>query len=146
MVRITHETTSATVVQFILGSVVAFIATANSIITSCYGNSGTDCVSNTFVSLLLLLFIVIAYGVLIGIGYLAQAKRHSWLALLLIGLEGCAGVFFLFDAKQSLDLIDRVMNALALLLAIWVAYVAFQLYRARGARIVRSRPRRSADV
>ncbi len=137
MVHIRYQTSSATLVQFILGTLLTFVTGGVSIVSSCQTN-GSDCVSNTFVSLVLVLFVIMGYGLLLAVGFLAQERRSSRLALLLIGLEGFAGLIFLFDAKQAPGMVDRLTNILSLLVAIWVSYVALQLYRAKGARIVRT--------
>jgi len=142
--RIYHHTSPATLVQLIVGSALTFITGFSSIISGCYGNGSTDCVSNTFVSLLLVLLVISGYGLLAGVGYIAQARRSGRLALVLIGMEACAGVIFLFDAKQSLDLVDRAANLAAFALAVWVAYVAFNLFRSRGTRVVRKSPKHMA--
>lgn len=136
--RIRYETSIATLVQFIVGAVLAFLSNAASIIGGCISN-GADCVSNAFVSLLLVILVVAGYSLLLGLGYVAQEKRSSRLALLLIGCEAFAALIFLFDTRQAPGFIDKVTNALSLVIAVWVAYVAFNLYRAKGARIVRRR-------
>ena len=135
--RLHHQTGTATLIQFIIGSGLAFISGINSIISNCAGSGNTDCVSNTFVSLLLLLLVVGGYGVLAAVGSIAWMRRSSRLAIVLIGMELAAGVVFLFDAKQSLNMLDRIVNALALLIALWVAYIACNLFRSKGARVVK---------
>jgi hypothetical protein len=124
-------------IQFIVGAALTFLSNAVSIISGCTG--GADCVSNAFVSLLLVILVIGAYSLLFAIGYVAQEKRSSGLALLLIAAQAFAALIFIFDARQAPGLIDKITNGLSFLIAIWVAYVAFNLYRAKGARIVRSR-------
>lgn len=133
--RIHYQTSSATLAQFIVGTLLTFITGVVAIIQGC--RTGNECVSNAFVSLILVLFVVGGYILLLIVGYLAQERRSSKLALLLIGLEAIASIIFLFDAKQAPDLIDRLINILSLVIAIWVAWVALQLYRSKGARIVK---------
>jgi len=141
--KVRYETSIATLVQFILGTVLTFLNSVVSIVNGCVGG-GADCVSNAFVSLLLVILVVTAYGVLLGLGYVAQDRRSSRLALLLIGCEAFAALIFLFDAKQAPGLVDKLTNALSFAVAIWVVFVAFNLYRAKGARIVR-RPHASSQ-
>jgi len=134
-----YETSIATLVQFVVGTALTFLTGLASIISGCRTSTGADCVGNTFVSLLLIIMVVVGYGFLLGVGYFAQDKRSSKLALLLIGSEAVAALIFLFDARQAPGLIDKFTNGLSFLIALWVAYIAFNLYRARGARIVRKR-------
>lgn len=135
--RIRYETSVATLVQFIIGAILTFLSNAIAIISSCRDNGGADCISNTFVSLLFIILIVAVYAFLLGLGYVAQEKRSSRLALLLIGCQAFAALVFLFDARQAPGLIDKITNALSFAVAVWVGYVAFNLYRAKGARIVK---------
>jgi len=136
-----YKTAKATLYQFIVGSVLAFISGVASIVIGCRGADSVDCTTNTFVSLLLVLFFVFGYAALFGMGLWAEERRNPKLALALIGCEAFVAIFFLFDAKQAPDAIDRLANAGAALLAIWVAYVAWNLFRSRGARIVTRRPK-----
>lgn len=144
--QIRYETSVATLTQFIVGTVLAFLTGAVAIIGGCRSSGGADCVSNAFVSLLFVILVVAVYGFFLGLGYVAQERRSSRLALLLIGTEAFAALIFLFDARQSPSLIDKITNVISLAVAIWVIYVAFNLYRAKGARIVRARARQPKNI
>ena len=137
--RLRYETSTATLAQFIVGTLLTFISGGASIVSGCRVDAGADCVSNTFVSLILIILVVSGYSLLLALGYVAQERRSSRLALLLIGCEIAAGMIFLFDAKQAPDIVDRATNGLALLIAAWVCWIAFNLFRAKGARMVRRR-------
>jgi hypothetical protein len=139
--RIRYETTTATFIQFIIGAGLSFVSGVASIISGCHQTAGADCVSNAFVSLLLIIFTIFAYGFLLGLGFVAQDRRSSRLAFMLIGVEAFAMLVFLFDAKQSPAAIDKITNGGSFLIAAWVAWVAWHLARARGGRIVRTRLR-----
>lgn len=135
--QIRYETSIATLVQFLVGTVLTFLTGAASIIGGCRSGGGADCVSNAFVSLLFVILVVAVYGSLLGLGYVAQEKRSSRLALFLIGVEAFAALIFLFDARQAPGLIDKITNAASFIIAAWVIFVAFNLYRAKGGRIVK---------
>lgn len=139
--RIRYETANATFVQFIVGVGLSFISGIVSIVSGCRDSSGTDCVSNTFVSLILIILTVAAFGFLFGLGFVAQERRSRRLALLLIGFEVFAMLIFLFDARQAPATIDKLTNGASFGVAAWVTYVAWRLSRARGGRIVRGRVR-----
>lgn len=139
--QIRYETSVATLVQFLVGTALTFLTGATSIIGGCRSGGGADCVSNAFVSLLFVILVVVVYGFLFGLGYVAQERRSSRLALLLIGAEAFAALIFLFDARQAPGLVDKATNAVSFLIAAWVIFVAFNLYRAKGARIVKVRAR-----
>ncbi len=137
--RIRYETTNATFAQFIVGVGLSFISGVASIIGGCHQTAGADCVSNAFVSLILIILTVAAYGFLLGLGFVAQERRSRRLALALIGCEAFAMLIFLFDARQSPALVDKATNALSFIIAAWVAYVAWNLSRAHGGRLVKRR-------
>jgi hypothetical protein len=134
--RLRYETGVATLVQFVVGTALGFLGAVVSIISGCRGHSGVDCASNSLVSLVLIILTVGALGVLLGLGYVAQERRSSRLALALIGAEALAALIFIFDAKQSPGLLDRLTNLVAFIIAIWVIVVAARLALARGRRIV----------
>lgn len=136
------KTGVATLIQFIFGTALAFIGTIVSIVSGCK-NGSTDCVSNAFVSLLLVILTVAAYGILLGVGYIAQDRRNPRLALALIGLEFVGSVIFLFDTRHATGFFDRSTNLLSFLIAAWVTFIAFRQFRARGRRMVHT-PRRTA--
>ena len=135
--HIRYETTLATLVQFVIGTSLTFVSGLASILGGCRNVGGVDCVSNTFVSLLLIILVIAGYGFLLALGYVAQDRRSSRLAVFLIVCELFAGLIFLFDAKQAPSLVERATNGLSFVIVLWVCWVAFNLYRARGARIVR---------
>ncbi len=136
-----YETATATFIQFIIGAGLSFVTGVVSIISGCKGSGGVDCATNIFVSLILIILTIAAFGFLLAVGYVAQDRRSSRLALLLIACEVFAVVIFLFDAKHALGVVDKITNGLSALIALWVAYIAWRLYRAKGARIVKSRTR-----
>ncbi len=136
------KTGVATFVQFILGAGLSFISGGSSIIVSCRGSNGVDCVTNAFVSLVLVLLTIVAYGALLGVGYFAQERRDARLAAVLIGAEVGACIIFLFDARHAPDLIDRAINILGLVIAVWVIYIAWRQFRAKSGRMVTSRRHR----
>ncbi len=140
-----YETGVATFVQFIIGAGLSFMTGVASIISGCRGASGADCITNTFVSLILIILTIVAFSFLAGLGYVAQDRRSSRLALALIGFELLAMLIFLFDALHSPDILSKLINFVSFVVALWVLYIAWKLYRAKGARIVRARRRPHAQ-
>jgi hypothetical protein len=134
--RVRYETGIATFVQFVIGIGLSFVGSVASIIGGCRGHSGVDCASNTLVSLVLVILTVGAFGALLALGYAAQERRSSRLALILIGAEALAALIYLFDAKHSPGIIDRLTNVAGFAVAAWVIIVAVRLARSKGRRIV----------
>ena len=137
--HVRYETGVATFVQFVVGVFLSFITGGISIIADCRGTAAGECVSNALVSLILIIIIVAWLGFLLLLGYTAQDRRSSRLAMMLIGAEGLSALIYLFDAKHATDFISRLANVASFLLAGWVIFVAWHLLRARGGRIVKSR-------
>lgn len=137
--RIRYETGLATMAQLIIGTAMSFVGGVASIISDCRTQGGADCVSNAFVSLVLVILTVCVYMFLLGLGYTAQERRSRRLAKLLILAEAVVALFYLFDTKQAPALIDRVTNFIACATAVWVAIVATRLARAGGRRVVNRR-------
>jgi hypothetical protein len=134
-----YETGVATMVQFVMGILLSFVTGGISIFVGCHGQGAGDCVSNTFVSLILIILIAVGYGVLLGVGYLAQERRSPRLALTLMALEALAVLIFAFDAKHAPDPVTLLANIISLALAAWVIFLAWRLVRAKGGRIVHAR-------
>lgn len=141
--RLRYETAIATFTQFAITSGLSVINSIDSIVSGCRTNPKADCISNTLVSLILLILIVCFLGAILAVGYFAQEKRSSRLSYLLIGIEGCTALLYLFEAKQSPDLIEKGTNFIACLLAVWVIILAWRLASAKGGRIVNHRVRRT---
>jgi hypothetical protein len=134
--RVRYETGVAALIQFACGTILAAINGGGSVIGECLHHSGADCATNTFVTLLFLIFTAGALAVLAILGYIAQERRSPRLAYILMAVEMGAALIYLFDAKQAPGLIDRITNLASCLIAVWVVVVAWRLARSRGARIV----------
>ena len=140
--RIRYETGIATLVQFAAIAGLSFINGLASIISGCRGGATADCVTNAFVSLVLIIMLLVGLGILLALGYAAQARRSVRLAYTLMAAEAFAAAVFLFDAKQTPSLVERLTNFLSFLVSAWVIFVAWRLSRAKGGRIVANRGRR----
>ena len=141
--RLRYETGVATLVQFIVATGLGFLGGGASIITGCFGHSAGECVSNSLVSLILIILTVVWLGFLLTLGYVAQERRSWRFAGTLIGAEGLSALIYLFDAKHTNSWLSRITNLVGFVLAAWVIWLALQLVRSRGGRIVRAgRPRR----
>jgi len=75
-------------------------------------------------------------GVLLALGYSAQERRSTRLALILVGSELVAAIIYAFDAKLSPDLINRVVNVIGAGIVVWVIVIAVRLALSKGRRIV----------
>ena len=133
-----YETGIATLVQFIVATLLSFLNGGASIISTCHSSSAGECASNALVSLILIILTVIWLGILLALGYTAQERRSGNIAKVLIAAESLSALVYLFDAKQSPATSDRITNAVAFILAVWVILLAWRLSRAKGGRIVKA--------
>jgi len=138
--KLTYETGTATLIQFMVLGLLNILNSLNSIITSCY--HGKDCVTNAMVSFIFYILLVGWYAALWVIGYLAQEKRNKLLAQLLICAEGLVALLAVFNIKHHNDLLGLFTSIVDLGFTIWIITLAFRLMRSDGKRVVRHRRNR----
>jgi hypothetical protein len=145
--RLTYETATATLIQFIVLGLLNIANGLDSIVTTCH-HTGGDCVGNIFSSLIFYILTVGWFGMVLVVGYAAQESRSKRLAQLLIAAEGLIGLVALFNIKLNLayhsGFLSLGTSVVDLLLAIWIITLAYRLMRAGGKRITprqRSRKR-----
>jgi hypothetical protein len=138
--RLRYETGIATLIQFAVVTILAFINQFASIVSTCLKHDG-DCVSNSLVSLILVILVAIWLGFISALGYAAQDKRSKRLAQFLIGAEGMNALISLFNAKHFPNALGLITSLIDLTLAVWVIVLAWRLMRANGGRIVASSAR-----
>jgi hypothetical protein len=110
-------------------------------VTTCH-KDGSDCISNTIVSIIFFMLVVAWFGAVWLLGYAAQDRRSKRLAQLLICAEAFIALIALFNAKHHTDILGLITSIIDLALAAWIILLAFRLIRAGGGRVVtKQRPR-----
>lgn len=146
--KLTYQTGVAALIQFITLTLLGIPNTIVSIISTCHGD-GTDCVSNSIVSLIFFLLTAVWFGIVWMVAYLAQERRSKRLAWLLIVAElGTLLVAAHFNLPHDTNFLTKATSILDILLSLWIIVLAFRLSRAKGGRIVssgRARKRRTRD-
>ena len=93
--------------------------------------------------------VVLYFGFIWALGYIAQLKRSKRLAQLLIAAEAFIALIALFNVRHHNDFISLMTSLIDIALATWVILLAFRLMRSKGGRVVvraRVRPhRRKSD-
>jgi hypothetical protein len=133
--KLTYQTSIATLIQFITLVVLNIGTGAVSVVTSCSGKGG-NCVSNLLVSLLFFLLICVWFGAIWILGYLAQDRRNKRLAQLLIIAEVCIAAVALFNIKHHSNLLSLGTSIIDFGLCVWVITLAYRLMKSGGGRIV----------
>ncbi len=143
--RLTYQTGIATLIQFILLSLLTLVSQFGSVVTTCRTDS-SNCISNLITSIILYLVVAIMFGSIWVLGLVAQNSRNRWLARLLICTEGLIALVALFSIKLSLHQHKNFLGIFASLsiaaLAIWTTTLAFRLMRSEGKRITSGGRRR----
>lgn len=145
--RLTYETGAATLIQFVFLGILNIANELYSIISTCT-HSGGDCVGNLLASVIFYLLIMTWFGIIMAIGYGAQAKRSKPLCRFLIAAEALVVFAALVNIKLNLansnGLLSLFTSLFDVVLAVWIITLAFKLMRSGGGRIVsRRRVRRS---
>lgn len=141
-VKLTYETGTATLIQFVVLSLLNIATGTNSVVTTCY-NSKSNCASNLVVSLIFYLLIVGWFAFIWVLGYAAQDRRSKRLAQVLILAEICVAFVAYFNIKHrnANDYISLATSVIDLILALWIITLAWRLMRAKGGRVVTNRQR-----
>lgn len=145
LMHLRYETGIATLIQFIIAVALSFITGLTSIIGSCTTGNNPVCVGNTLVSLVLIILIVFAFGAVLVLGYAAQERRSSRLAIILMIIEACAALGYIFDAQHTSNIIDRLSDLLIFLVIVWVILITWRLATSKGGRIVKNHRRRRVN-
>jgi Ca2+/Na+ antiporter len=148
--RLTYETGTATLIQFIVLGLLNIADALQSIISTC-AHSGGDCVGNLLSSIIFYFLIVIWFGIILIIGFGAQQRRNKRLAELLILAELAVIVVAAYNIKLDHfgfhnGILSLVTSIIDIILCGWVIKVAYQLTKASSGRVVkRQRRRHSKD-
>ncbi len=144
--KLTYETATATLIQFITLGLLNLANGLDSIVTTCH-HPGGDCVGNILSSVIFYILLTGWFCVIVILGFLAQKRRKKQLAQLLIAAEASVVLVALFNVKLSFRYFSGVLSLATSLvdiaLAIWIITLAYRLMHADGKRITpRSRVRR----
>jgi hypothetical protein len=133
--KLSYKTGTIAITQFIAGSGLGFVGGLVSSISGCTSN-GNDCVSNTIVSLILIILTAIWFGFLAILGFAALERHSRRLANLLIVAEIFTTLVALFDALHFPNILSLITSLLDAILALATLIAAYHLSRAKGGRVV----------
>lgn len=144
VLRLTHETGVATLLQFIVLGLLNIIGTVNSTVAACRDGGG-GCLVEIFVSSILFLLMMSYFAFVCLLGYMAQERRSRRFSQLLIGAESLIALVALASLKFPTDALGQITSLVALVSALWIIMMAYRVMKSGGKRITRldaSRPRR----
>lgn len=139
----TYETATATLIQFIVLSLLNIANGVNSVVTTCRQDGGS-CISNLLVSMIFYLLVVLWFGFVWILGYAAQERRSKRLAQVLIAAELAIALVAYFNIRHHnhKDFLGVTTSVIDLVLALWVITLAYRLMKAKGGRVVVRQRRR----
>lgn len=135
--------------QFVVMVLLNFVGAIVSSIGSCQDASSTyDCISGSGINLVYVILLAGWFGFVWILAYAAQERRDHRLGTLLIGAELMILVVSLFNAKHYPNILGLITSLVDAAFALWVIWLAIQLSRAKGGRILTSpaRQRRRPTV
>jgi hypothetical protein len=138
LTQLTYETGIATLVQFIVLSLLNILNGITSVVSTCV--KGQDCITNLLVSVILYLLLVGWFGFVWLLGYNAQERRSKRLAQLLICTEGLIALLAFYNIKHHNGAVGIITSIVDLVLCVWVIWLAFRLMRAAGKSVGALRP------
>ena len=145
--RLTYETATATLIQFIVLGLLNIADALQSIITTC-NHKGGDCVGNLLSSVVFYLLITMWFGAILALGISAQEGRNKRLAQVLICAELAVFVVAGYNIKLNISYHNGYLSLLTscvdIIFSIWVISLAYRLMRAGGGRVVKRQRRRKS--
>ncbi len=140
-----YQTATATFIQLAVMTLLVIIGGIKDVASHCENSS--ECVTNSFLWIIIAFMLAGWYAVLFGIGYYAQEKRNYKFARLLIAGELFTAFIALMLFKNPSSFYSGMAALVSLLFAVWIIILAYRIYKARGSRITTAtksskRPRR----
>lgn len=143
---IRYHTALATFIQLAVMTLLVIIGGIMDVAKNC--ENSNECVTNSFLWIIIAFMLAVWYFGLFGLGYLAQEKRSRRLTKILIAGELFTALVALMFLKNPSSLYSGIGAGLALLFAVWIIFLAYRIHQAKGGRITTTkqsgsnRPRR----
>lgn len=143
--KLQYQTATATFIQLAVMTLLIVIGGIKDVASNC--ENSMECVTNSFLWIIIIFILAGWYLTLFAIGYFAQERRSHRLARLLIAGELFTVFVALMLVKNPSSIYSGVSAGVALALGLWIILLAWRLNKARGGRITAKkhaagRPRR----
>ncbi len=144
--RLNYHTGIATLVQFVVMTLLFLISGIESVASGCTRQGG-DCIDSVFVSVVFFILAALWFGAIWVLGFAAQDKRSHRLAYILIAVELLVIMVATFNARNHTNTLSLLTSLIDIALAVWVIVLAYKLSRSKGGRIMAGgRKRRSRNT
>ncbi len=138
-----YQTSTATFVQLAVMTLLVIMGGIADVAKNC--ENASECLTNSFLWIVIAFMIACWYAVLFAIGYFAQEKRSYKLARILILGELFTAFVALMFLRTPSSLLGVITSGAAIVLALWAIVLAYRIYKARGSRITTSTKRTSGQ-
>lgn len=141
-----YHTSLATFIQLAVMTLMVIVGGIIDVAKNC--ENSNECVTNSFLWIIIAFMLALWYFGLFGLGYLAQEKRSRRLTKLLIAAESFTAFVALMFLKNPSSVYSGIGAAVALFFALWIIFLAYRIHKAKGGRITTTkhsgstRPRR----
>ena len=132
-----YQTATATFIQLAVMTLLVIVGGIMDVAKNCENSS--ECVTNSFLWIIIAFLMAGWYAALFAIGYFAQENRSYKLARLLIAGELFTAFIALMLVKNPSSFYSGLAAIIALIFAVWIIILAWRLYKARGSRISTTR-------
>lgn len=133
--RLNYHTGIATLVQFVVMSLLFIINGIQAVTNGCTKQGG-NCIDAVFVSVVFFILAALWFGSIWILGFFAQDRRSQKLAYLLIAVELAVIAVASFNARNETDTLRQATSLIDIALASWVILLAYKLSRSKGGRIM----------
>lgn len=140
---IRYQTSTATFVQLAVMTLLVIMGGIADVAKNC--ENAAECLTNSFLWIVIAFIIACWYAVLFAIGYFAQEKRSYKLARILILGELFTAFVALMFLRTPSSLLGVITSGAAIVLAAWTIVLAWRIYKARGSRITTPAKRTSGQ-
>jgi hypothetical protein len=137
--KLRYQTGAVTLMQFAIVTIFGLLTQMGPAVDDCIKSRG-DCANEVMSSLLYVVLLGVWLIFVSVIGYAAQDRRNRRMAQLLIACEGFIGLIALFNARHFPSVVGLISSLVNLGFAILAIYLAWNIIRSRGGRIVSSSP------
>lgn len=135
--KLTYQTGIAALIQLAVMTLLNIANGFYSSIKQCT-TAGNGCVEDIILALLYFMVLTTWFAFVWILAAAAQDRRSRRMALLLIASEGMIALVSLFNARHHNNILGLVTSLTDAALALWVAFLALRLMRARGGRVTSS--------
>lgn len=115
-------------------------------LTSCLGSDKADCTTNSIMSVVMAILVIIWFAFLSAMAYAAWIRRTTTLILLFIMLEIITTGVSAFGLTHYDNFLGQITSLIDFLAGLWVLIMGYYLFKLRGTTPPPSSGRRRSKI